>query len=173
MIWFLWSEGVSRGKAKIYWRLLTQYCDSALACRSVAEWIEKFKSVRTSVTRERRCSHVHQPLPVTRRCSKLGKWSLRNGRLSWTRKHVLFSFGPLLFVTPSCRLAMFTGTRNLALASSDFDHVTTILPPISTHEQNSVWQTFLIYPLNITDFLIDPIFRCFSGNSDKRTVFFV
>ena len=36
--------------AEIHWRLSTQYGDSALPCRGVYEWIEKFESGRTNVT---------------------------------------------------------------------------------------------------------------------------
>ena len=50
MVPFLWSEGESG--AKIHRRLLRQYGDSALSRRSVYEWIEKFKSGRTSMTHE-------------------------------------------------------------------------------------------------------------------------
>jgi hypothetical protein len=51
VIRFIWSEGV---KGEIHQRLSTQYGDSALPRRSVCEWIEKFKSGRTSVTHEER-----------------------------------------------------------------------------------------------------------------------
>jgi hypothetical protein len=44
VIRFLWSEGVSG--AKIHRRLSTQCRDNALPCRSVYEWLEKFKSGR-------------------------------------------------------------------------------------------------------------------------------
>ena len=44
---FLWSEG-SSGK-KIHQRLLAQYGDNALSKTTVYEWIEKFKTGRTSV----------------------------------------------------------------------------------------------------------------------------
>ena len=47
MVRFLWSEG-SPG-AEIHKSLLTQYGDNALSKRTVYEWIEKFKSGRTSV----------------------------------------------------------------------------------------------------------------------------
>jgi transposase len=50
VILFLWSEGVSR--AEIHRRLLAQYGNSVLPQRSVYEWIEKFKNVRTSVSQE-------------------------------------------------------------------------------------------------------------------------
>jgi len=50
VIRFLCSEGVPG--AEIHRRLSTQYRDSALPCRSVYEWIEKFKSGRTNVTHE-------------------------------------------------------------------------------------------------------------------------
>ena len=50
MIRFLWSEGVSG--AEIHRRLSTQYGDSVLPRRSVYEWIETFKSGRTSVKHE-------------------------------------------------------------------------------------------------------------------------
>jgi len=50
VIRFLWSEGVLG--AEIHRRLSTQYRDSALPCRSVYEWIEKFKSGRTNATHE-------------------------------------------------------------------------------------------------------------------------
>ena len=44
---FLSSEGSSG--AEIYKRLFAQYGDNALSKRTVHEWIEKFKSGRTSV----------------------------------------------------------------------------------------------------------------------------
>jgi len=47
VVCFLWSE-VSPG-AKIHKRLLVQYGDNALSKRTVYEYIEKFKSGRTSV----------------------------------------------------------------------------------------------------------------------------
>ena len=50
VIRFLWSEGVSG--AEIHRRLSAQYGNSVLLEWSVYEWIEKFKNVRTSVTRE-------------------------------------------------------------------------------------------------------------------------
>lgn len=50
VIWFLWSEGVKG--AEIHCRLLAQYGDSTLPWSSVFEWIEKFKSGRTTVMQE-------------------------------------------------------------------------------------------------------------------------
>ena len=47
MVRFLWSEG-SPG-AEIHKSLSTQYGENALSKRTVYEWIEKFKSGRTSV----------------------------------------------------------------------------------------------------------------------------
>ena len=44
---FLWSEGLSG--TKIHQRLLAQYGDNALSKTTVYEWIEKFKTGRTSV----------------------------------------------------------------------------------------------------------------------------
>ena len=44
---FLWSEGSSG--TKIHQRLLAQYGDNALSKTTVYEWIEKFKTGRTSV----------------------------------------------------------------------------------------------------------------------------
>ena len=50
VIRFLWSEGVSG--AETHRRLSAQYGNSVLPQRSVHEWIEIFKNVRTSVTHE-------------------------------------------------------------------------------------------------------------------------
>ena len=50
VIRFLWSEGVSG--AEIHRRLSAQHWNSVLPQRSVYEWIEKLKNVRTSVTHE-------------------------------------------------------------------------------------------------------------------------
>ncbi|XP_014771619.1 uncharacterized protein LOC106870141 [Octopus bimaculoides] len=50
VILFLWSEGVSG--SEIHRRRLAQYGDSALLRSSVYEWIEMFKSGRTSVMHE-------------------------------------------------------------------------------------------------------------------------
>ena len=47
MVRFLWSEGSSG--TKIHQRLLAQYGDNALSKTTVYEWIEKFKTGRTSV----------------------------------------------------------------------------------------------------------------------------
>ena len=47
VIRFLWSEGSSG--TKIHQRLLAQYGDNALSKTTVYEWIEKFKTGRTSV----------------------------------------------------------------------------------------------------------------------------
>ena len=47
VIRFLWTEGVKG--AEIHAHLCTQYGDNALPRRSVYEWIEMFKSGRTSV----------------------------------------------------------------------------------------------------------------------------
>ena len=44
---FLWSEGSSG--TKIHQKLLAQYGDNALSKTTVYEWIEKFKTGRTSV----------------------------------------------------------------------------------------------------------------------------
>ena len=52
VIRFLWSEGVSGDE--IHRRLSAQYGNSVLLKRSVYEWIEKLKNVRTSVTHEER-----------------------------------------------------------------------------------------------------------------------
>jgi hypothetical protein len=38
--------------AEIHWRLSTQYGDSALQCRSVYEWLKKFKTDQTSMKHE-------------------------------------------------------------------------------------------------------------------------
>ena len=50
MIRFLWSEGVSG--AEIHRSLSAQYGNRVLPQRSVYEWTEKLKNVRTSVTHE-------------------------------------------------------------------------------------------------------------------------
>ena len=50
VIRFLWSEGVSGDE--IRGRLSAQYGKGVLPQRSVYEWIEKFKNVRTIVTHE-------------------------------------------------------------------------------------------------------------------------
>ena len=47
VIRFLWSEGTS--EAEVHRRLLAQYGNFALPKRTVYEWIERFKSGRTSV----------------------------------------------------------------------------------------------------------------------------
>ena len=59
VIRFLWSEGVPG--AEIHQRLSTQYRDSALPCRSVYDWIEKFTSGRTNVMHEEGAGCVSTP----------------------------------------------------------------------------------------------------------------
>jgi transposase len=55
VIRFIWSEGVSG--AEIHRRLSTKYGGSALPCRSVYQWIEKFRSGRTTVMHEEGAGH--------------------------------------------------------------------------------------------------------------------
>ena len=52
---FLWSEGSSG--IEIQKRLLAQYGDNALLKRTVYEWIEKFKSGRSSVKHAEGAGH--------------------------------------------------------------------------------------------------------------------
>ena len=59
---FLWSEGSSG--TKIHQRLLAQYGDNALSKTTVYEWIEKFKTGRTSV------KHAEEKIQESTFCRK-------------------------------------------------------------------------------------------------------